>query len=236
MSDDPKPALVALRDRREEVIRVLSDGYANDLLDVDQFEQRLERAHAATELATLEALIADLAVPTTTTALVVQPKPTLVVADKQPLKKRVRALFSNIERRGVWAVPSELGVTAIFGNAELDLREATMSPGVTELRVRAVFGNLEIIVPPELAVECDGTAVFANFEHHGQATVADPERPLLRVVGSAVFGNVEVKVRLRGEDPHRLQKKGLNPGRQDAKLEAKRSPALAPPKAAQPDD
>ncbi len=230
MTDGPKPALVALRDRRDEVIRVLSDAYANDLVDVDQFEERLERAHAATDLVTLEALVADLTVPATTAALVVQPQSGL--ADARPLKKRVRALFSNIERRGVWAVPSELGVTAIFGNAEIDLREATMSPGVTELRVRAVFGNLEIIVPPELAVECDGTAVFANFEHHGVAGVADPERPLLRVVGSAVFGNVEVKVRLRGED--RRPKKALSPAK-EAKLEAQRQRALPAAKDAHDD-
>jgi len=201
MSD--KPALVALRDRREEVIRVLSDAYANDLVDVAEFEARLERAHAATDVATLDGLVTDVAPPPSTLAV----RAEVSLAPAQP-RKRLRALFSNIERRGIWTVPNELGVTAIFGNAELDLREAKLGPGTTELRVRAVFGNLEIIVPPELAVECDGTAVFANFEHHGQSTVADPDRPLVRIVGSAVFGNVEVKVRLHGEDSHQKRLSG----------------------------
>ena len=38
---EEKNALIAVRDRREQVIAALSDGFANDLLDVDAFEERL---------------------------------------------------------------------------------------------------------------------------------------------------------------------------------------------------
>jgi len=52
----------------------LSDGYAEDLLDLQELERRLDLAHGAKTVAELDALIADLAVPepaAKTTALAV---------------------------------------------------------------------------------------------------------------------------------------------------------------------
>jgi hypothetical protein len=81
---------------------------------------------------------------------------------------------------------------------------------VTELDARVLFGNLEIIVPPQLAVECEGSSVLGNVENHGTGAVSDPDRPLLRIHGLAVLGNVEVHTRLPGEsamDAHRRGKR-----------------------------
>lgn len=197
LTQQAKPALVALRDRREEVIQILSDGYANDLLDDHAFEERVARAHGATRIATLDGLVADLTLPTRplTTALVWSPPPEDAL---EPLPRRhvTRAVFSSIERRGAWDVPRELHARAVFGSALLDLREARLAPGVSEIFVKAVFGNIEILVPPQLAVQCDGSAIFASFEHKaGGAAVLDPERPLLKISGRAVFGSIEIKVR-----------------------------------------
>jgi hypothetical protein len=188
-------ALVALRDRREAVIQILSDSFASDLIDVELFDGRLARAHAATTVAELDALVADLApLPASAPRVALERTPTA----GSPGPRAVSAVFANIERRGGWQVPNQVRARSVFGNLELDFREARLVAGVTELRVRAVFGNIEIVVPPHLAVECEGSAVFGNFEH-GENAVADPGRPLLRVVGTAVFGNIEIKTRLPGE-------------------------------------
>jgi len=48
MDGENKPALVALRTRRETVIDALSTHFANDALDLDEFEQRVDLAHRAT--------------------------------------------------------------------------------------------------------------------------------------------------------------------------------------------
>jgi hypothetical protein len=196
MGDSDRTALVALRDRREQVIQILTDSFANDLVDVDAFDARLQRAHQATTVAELDSLVADLAPlpPEAQRA----PLAKLDVGGVPDRPRSVTAVFSSVERRGVWQVPSAMKVVTVFGNAELDFREAKFAAGVTELRVRAVFGNLEITVPPNLAVECEGTAVFASFAHHESAP-ADPDRPILRIVGAAVFGNVEIQTRLPGE-------------------------------------
>jgi hypothetical protein len=196
MLDAASPAaLVALRDRRELAIQRLSDSFVADLLAIEQFEERLARVHAATTVAEVDGVVADLApLPsgTSTTALT-----TLTVNPGLSTSiRRIRSILGNVERRGSWAVPAQLQVTATFGNVELDFRDARFTAGVTELDARVVFGNLEIFVPPQLAVECEGSSVLGNFENHGSGAVADPDRPLLRIKGYAVFGNVEIHTRL----------------------------------------
>jgi len=199
-----KPALVALRDRRESVIQILSDGFATDLLDLATFESRTQLAHQANNLAELDPLVADL--PQSSTALVPYQADPLV---ERPERKSQLVVFANRERHGAWIVPRELRTTSVFGNAILDFRAARLGAGVTVLRVNAVFGNVEIIVPPQLAVESDGHAVFGNFEDCAGA-IADPERPILRIEGTAVFGNVEISVRLPGESEREARKRQRN--------------------------
>jgi hypothetical protein len=189
MADEDKPGLVALRDRREAVIQKLSDAYAEDLLDDATFEERIALVHQATDVAALDGLVKDVV----STSLVPVPKQVGLV----PAKRRMLALFSSVERSGAYALPESLEARAIFGSAVIDLRDAQLEPGVTTLSVRAIFGNVEIIVPPELAVACDGTAIFASFEHKGQSAFAEAGKPCLRIDGTAIFGNVEVKVRPR---------------------------------------
>jgi hypothetical protein len=199
MADAGRPAsLVALRDRREAAIQRLSDSFVADLLPVEQFEERLARVHAATTVADVDVLVADLGpLPSGTgskalTTLTVNPG--LSVSSK-----RIRSILGNVERRGGWAVPARLRVAVTFGNVELDFRDARFTAGVTEIDARVVFGNLEISVPPQLAVECEGSSVLGNFESHGTGAVADPDRPLLRIKGFALFGNVEIHTLLPGE-------------------------------------
>jgi DUF1707 SHOCT-like domain len=205
MSDAPPTSLVALRDRRESAIQLLTDAFANDLLQIDEFDARLARAHGATRVDELDALVADLAplAPERSTALA----PLTVEPSLTASKRSVRTVFGNLERRGAWVVPDKLAVGATFGNAVLDFREARFSSATVEVDARVTFGNLEIIVPPQLAVECEGSTIFGNFESHSSGGVADPDRPVLRIGGRVIFGNVEVFVRLPGESEREARRR-----------------------------
>src|SRR5438105_1615599 len=66
-------SLVAVRDARERIIATLSDAFARDDLDMDEFERRLGIAHRTDSLFELEKLATDLtpvAAPALSTALV----------------------------------------------------------------------------------------------------------------------------------------------------------------------
>jgi len=215
-------SLVALRDRRESAIQQCADSFAADLLTIEQFDERVAKLHAAATLPEIEALVADLpASPATSTALV----PLAVEPSLSPTKKRFRAWFGSVERSGAWVVPDALAVSAVFGNTVIDFREARFSAQRIVLHASVVFGNLEIIVPPQLAVEADGSSIFGSIESHGGGAVADPDRPLLHITGTVVFGNIEITTRLPGEsasDARRRRK------RERKQLEAARRAALPP--------
>ncbi len=191
-------SLVALRDRREQVIARLSEGYAADLLDVDELDRRLDLAHGAMTVAELDALVADLA-PAPSTALV----PAASRAIDDPMRaerKRLRIIMSSIERRGRWSVPRHLDARVFWGSGELDFREASIGPGLTVLDVRVTMANLELILPPWLAIDVDVSSFAGNVEErHRAPREPDPSQPLLRVTGAVRFGNLEISTRLPGE-------------------------------------
>ncbi|MEZ4470649.1 MAG: LiaF-related protein [bacterium] len=187
-----------LQRRRDAVITRLSRAFEAEELDDEAFEARLDRAHRAAAEEDLVALTADLAVveePATVPAVV----PATALATR-PEKRKITAIFGNVERGGAWTPGATQAVTSVFGSVELDFTQAVLPPGVTEIDLKVVFGNVEVHVPPHLPVECEGTAILGNFEAVDRAAPAvDPATPRLRIRGYAVFGNVEVKTRVPGQ-------------------------------------
>jgi hypothetical protein len=224
----PSPAeLLVLGQARDRVIAKLSEAFAHDVIDVDEFEQRLTLAHRASTLIELEAAVRDVA-PAETEIITVPAAGRRTLAPALPAD-RVLAIFGGVERCGQWAVPRRLNVSALMGGVLLDFREAVLSAGVTEIHVTALMGGVQIVVPPNLAVELSGTAVMGGFAHVERIpTILDLERPLLRVTGFAMMGGVAVETRLPGEserDAHRRRRhtRKLLRGGREAKLLPERS-------------
>ena len=214
MASEPKPALVALRDRRDKVIEILSDAFAGGLLELDAFDERVDLAHRADSVAALDRLVEDVApIPAAAGAPVAARDAAGVPAAagapvaastaielQRPEKQSLVAVMGGVERKGTWRVPRRLRVLTVMGGADLDLREARLPSGVTELRVTAIMGGVDIIVPPGLAVEAHGWAIMGGFDGVDRAPAEpDPERPLLRITGFAVMGGISVRTRLPGE-------------------------------------
>jgi hypothetical protein len=214
-------SLVALRDRREQVISRVSDAYAQDVIDVDELEHRLDLAHSARSVAELDALIADLA-PAASTALV-PAGPTAIDDPDRAATKQLRVILSSIERRGPWSVPRAMDLRVMWGNAELDFRDASIGPGVTTIHVRVFMGNFEVILPPNLAIDVDVSSLAGSVtERHRVPPDADPARPVIRIIGTVKFGNLEITTRLPGEtarDAYRRERNERRGGRRGRKRE-----------------
>lgn len=106
----------------------------------------------------------------------------------------VLALLGGADRRGAWAPADRVRVVAIMGGAKLDLREAELLEGETEITVFALMGGVQILVPDDVHVEADGIGLMGGFgQAHHRAD--DPDAPRLRVRGIAIMGGVELKVR-----------------------------------------
>jgi len=200
MSDlTPRP--VPLDQTRQRVINQLVEHYAVENLDDCGLEERLGKAVAATSLAELDALVADL--PTTAARAegsLAAAGTGVARADYVPERQIVAAVMGGAERKGAWTPPKELVAIGVMGGAELDFREARFGPGVTEVNCFVLMGGVEIVVPPGVHVEMNGVAVMGAFVSSGSVgEAAPPGAPILRIGGFAMMGGVEVQVRYPGE-------------------------------------
>ncbi|HEY1536386.1 MAG TPA: LiaF domain-containing protein [Polyangiaceae bacterium] len=197
MRGDEHPKRALLRSGRAQTIERLSNAFARDELGLDEFEERLNRAYAAEEVPALDALVQDLSPEANALqAEVVAPSAALAPVGAPAARPRAVAILGSVERRGQWVVSGSSGALAVLGSVVIDLRDVVLPPGVTTIQVSAVLGSVEIIVPPNLAVESDGSSILGSFE--GIQRVPhdpDPESPVLRVQGRAVLGSIEVYTR-----------------------------------------
>lgn len=82
-------------------------------------------------------------------------------------------------------------ISAVFGGAELDLRDATPAPGAA-LDVFTAFGGIEIHVPQGWQVDVKGLPIFGGFDNITAKEQIGPGAPLLTINATAMFGGIEI--------------------------------------------
>jgi hypothetical protein len=134
---------------RDRVITLLAESAADGRLTPDEHTERVERAYQARTLGQLAVLTTDLAGP-----------------DAQPIKldgrRAVTGIFGRDSRDGRWVVPDSLPVVAIFGEVELDLREALLQSSRIVVYATLIGGTIHLIVPDGVSVETSGTGVLVR--------------------------------------------------------------------------
>jgi hypothetical protein len=163
---------------RERVITLLGAAAADGRLTPDEHADRVERAYRARTLGELAGLTVDLAGP----------------AD-QPIRldgrRPVTGVFGRDERSGRWVVPESLPVVAIFGEVELDLREALLQGARTVVYATLIAGTIHLIVPDGVLVETTGTSLLTRRR------IDRPARLPVRGPGGASGGQSPPVVELR---------------------------------------
>ena len=207
------PAPVPTAEQREVVVQRLSAAFAEGRLELEDFEQRIDIAVRATNLDDLRLTLTGLDVPAVTgrESDVSVPAPPFRT-DRPKASPRTIVIMSGTHRRGRWVPAPIHRVFALMGGAKLDLREAELLPGVTEIRLNVLMGGVLVIVPPDMDVEVDGWAIMGGIEErdiHPAPLEAQSRR--LRVHARIVMGGVEVKVRepegARAEEADQFEEK-----------------------------
>ena len=79
-------------------------------------------------------------------------------------------VMSGVEQRSAgWPLKSGSYVV-VMGGADLDLRVADILDGETYLDLTAIMGAIELIVPPDISVECEGAAILGGVTVLGQSS------------------------------------------------------------------
>ena len=158
----------------------------------------MARVYSATTPAEVDALVEDLPALAMGAPVTVTPD---AYAPTPKLKERLIAVMSGISRRGLWKIPRRLRVVAVMGGVELDLRQADLPPGVTEIHAFVFMGGLQVRVRPGVRLETEGFAFMGGFEdrvHDPGAARADA--PVVRVTGVAIMGGVDAQVQAVGAE------------------------------------
>ena len=204
---------------RQRTIDALCEAFANDELEVEEFERRVATAHRATSAEELRSLLNGL--PSATLPVPVSkkgqpraappPLPAPIDAPEEarapvPYAGDVRewslsvGIMGGMSRVGRW-VPARRNIAiGVMGGCEIDLREALLPPGVTEVFCVGFWGGVEVIAPPWVDVDVSGVGIMGGFEHD-QSTRSNPPAgaPTVRISGVALMGGVSVVVRYPGE-------------------------------------
>ena len=108
--------------------------------------------------------------------------------------ERIFAIMSETRRTGLWVVPRRLEVLSVMSETVLDLRQASLLPGVTDIAVTGVMTKVTIIVPDGVRVVNRLFAFMGSArDRTWKAPYPDADAPVVRIDGWAVMAEVVVK-------------------------------------------
>lgn len=186
---------------RDRVAEALREAYAEGRLDVEEHNERIDRAYQAKTLGELTPLLSDLpqrhitATPAPTAGGAIGTQPAM--PPEYAPGTKVTAIFAEQSRGGRWLVPSQTTAAAVFGSVTIDLREAVLTQREVVIIANAVFGSIQIKVPHGVVVRDEGTAIFGSRTGSDRHAAGDvpitPDSPVVVIRGVALFGEVSVK-------------------------------------------
>lgn len=106
---------------------------------------------------------------------------------------RISAVFSGVERRVTSDAFRGGHVSAVFGGADVDLRQAKLAEQGATLNVSALFGGVDLYLPRDWRVAVNPNEVLGGVDDKCRQDTAASDGPTLVVNASAVFGGVDIR-------------------------------------------
>ncbi|MFC9114942.1 DUF1707 domain-containing protein [Streptomyces sp. NPDC052492] len=177
--DDDRGGLRASHDDREAVVEQLRDAAAEGRIDLDELDERLERALTAKTYAELDALTADLPSP---------PAP----ADLPPLELK-GGLHGASRGPGRWEVPAHVIARGGLAGVKLDFSRAECRLPEVTVEVYGEAAGVTIVLPDGWAA--DTIAMDPGIGGLRDSTTPDrlPGTPLIRLTGTGGMAGVVVR-------------------------------------------
>lgn len=108
-------------------------------------------------------------------------------------RRWIVSVFGDITRSGSWPTTDHMSPIAVFGDIDLDFREATMPAGKVAIHAIAPFGNIEVLVPDGVQVDVGGFTLFGSKRIAVADTMANESTDAIRVRGFTLFGSFKVR-------------------------------------------
>ena len=180
MSPRPSPRDLRASDAdRDRVLAMLGEAMSDGRLTQEEHAERVQRAFSARTLGELAELTADLAVPSA-----------------QPVRldggRTITGIFGPARRDGRWVVPENLTVTAMFGEVEVDFRQAILQASRVQVYATVFGGRLRLIVPDGVSVIVSGHMVLGR-KRGSTPQPTGPDAPVIEVRALVLGGELAVR-------------------------------------------
>jgi Cell wall-active antibiotics response 4TMS YvqF/Domain of unknown function (DUF1707) len=119
-------------------------------------------------------------------------------------RRSVSSYFGDTRLEGRWRAADEVAVKTLFGNARIDLRQASVMSERLVITGIVAFGALEIIVPPGTELEIEQQTIFGSRRQDEDEYELIPGMPIVRIEARVLFGDLVIRVRAIGERRFRL--------------------------------
>jgi Domain of unknown function (DUF1707)/Cell wall-active antibiotics response 4TMS YvqF len=165
---------------REQAVAALREHMVAGRLTLEEFCARVDaalRCTVAGELAQLQDDLPD--------ALVKSP------GSRRRPARFTAALLGHVVRRGRFRLRRWSVAASVFGDLDLDLRDATMDEERAAVTVLAAFGNVDVYVPEGVNVDVGGLTVFGHRRDWGR-DAGQPDAPSVHVRVFGFAGTIDV--------------------------------------------
>jgi len=103
-------------------------------------------------------------------------------------------IFSGGKQRVMHQVFRGGHITCVFGGTEVDLTQAILAEGVSELEIDTIFGGVTLIVPADWRIQLKMTSIMGGFADKRSYVKENPDPSRMLVIkGSTIFGGGEIK-------------------------------------------
>ena len=189
-------SVVGLPARRERTIKILSECFAKNFLEMEEFERRVSLAHQASSVQDLARLIDDIPGDLAEEAVESrEPAASRSIAlreDEQP----VYGIMMSRRLRGRWLKCRTVNSRTLMSTLEFDFRDLQLPADIVEINVLAVMSSVVVTVPPELPVQLEVVPILGEVREGRRVnTVLSKKGPGVRVTGFVIMGDVKVRTR-----------------------------------------
>jgi len=191
-----KRDVVGLPAQRERTVKILSECFAKNMLEMEEFERRVSLAHQARSVQELAQLIDDIP-----GELAEAPReaPEPAAARRIALREGeqpVYGIMMSRKYRGHWLKNRTVSTRTLMSSLEFDFRDLELPSEIVEINVLALMSSVTITVPENLPVQMEVVPILGDVKEAKRVKTGVPRGgPGVRITGFIMMSDVKVRTR-----------------------------------------
>lgn len=189
----PGRPIPGLEKKRDIAVEVLNECFARDIINLDEFERRVDLANKAETVDELTEVIADLpeAVPESNTN---QRTPADRSSSSAPANfkdsRKVLSVMASRKLTGDWLDTNSVESTCVMSETVIDLRNVSYLPPVINIHINSVMAEVKIILPGGYSVQNEILPIMAEVKESDLAV--NSNRGVVKLTGLALMASVKI--------------------------------------------